>query len=176
MREMTDWQDIVSRHSGLVWRTAYRLLGDDALFSITPPADYQVMNFQMPLGDATEADLVSGLRFLAELNDNTFPETVAAPTPKMIQKLQEQDKQSGGRSDEEQTRRVLEIVGPLVRMNVYVQMAKDFRYVGAGVTLGDADRIVCRYRPRGSQTYRVVYGDLHIADAPSQPTDQPSDE
>ena len=24
---MTDWQDVVSRHSGLVWRTAYRLLG-----------------------------------------------------------------------------------------------------------------------------------------------------
>ena len=24
---MTDWQEVVSRHSGLVWRTAYRLLG-----------------------------------------------------------------------------------------------------------------------------------------------------
>jgi RNA polymerase sigma-70 factor (ECF subfamily) len=27
MRKMTDWQDVVRRHSGLVWRTAYRLLG-----------------------------------------------------------------------------------------------------------------------------------------------------
>ena len=27
---MTDWQSIVDRHSGLVWRTAYRLLGSHA--------------------------------------------------------------------------------------------------------------------------------------------------
>ncbi len=27
---MTNWQEIVGRHSGLVWRTAYRLLGNEA--------------------------------------------------------------------------------------------------------------------------------------------------
>ncbi|MCJ7544257.1 MAG: hypothetical protein MUP47_06785 [Phycisphaerae bacterium] len=176
---MTDWQDIVSRHSGLVWRTAYRLLGDDALFSVTPPADYQVTNLQMPLTKPTEADLVAGLRWLAENNDNTFPPTLA-PTGRMIERVQEQEKASKekyeGLSEQEKVQKVLEITGPMARMTVYAQMTNDFRYVGAGVSLGDAGRILCRYKPPGSETYRVVYGDLHVADAPAEPQTQPSAE
>ncbi len=35
-------------------------------------------------------------------------------------------------------------------------------YVGKGVTLSDADREVFWYRPKGSQTYQVIYGDLSV--------------
>ena len=39
-----------------------------------------------------------------------------------------------------------------------------FRYVGVGVKLGAADRIVCWYQLKNSGQYRAVYGDLTIKD------------
>jgi outer membrane lipoprotein-sorting protein len=141
---------------------------EDALFSVVPPADYQVMNLQLPLGEPKEADLVAGLRWLAQNNDNAFPETLT-PTPKIIQRLQEQQKdrqaEYQGLTEQEQAKKALETVGPLVRMMMFTQTAKDFRYVGGGVTLGDGDRIVCRYKPKAGARERIVYGDLRIEDA-----------
>jgi hypothetical protein len=34
--------------------------------------------------------------------------------------------------------------------------------VGKDVKFGDADSPVCWYRPDGSETYRVIYGDLSV--------------
>jgi len=42
--------------------------------------------------------------------------------------------------------------------------ANTFQYVGSGVRVGQADRIVCWYRPRNATNYRVLYGDLSIRD------------
>jgi len=39
-----------------------------------------------------------------------------------------------------------------------------FRYLGAGVKLGSADRIVLFYRLKRTGTYRAVYGDLTVKD------------
>ena len=47
----------------------------------------------------------------------------------------------------------------------------DYQYVGEDVRLGDADRAVCWWKPAGSRTYRVVYGDLSIRDI--EPKDLP---
>ena len=46
-----------------------------------------------------------------------------------------------------------------------------WKYLGKGVKLGDRDRIICWYRPKGSRTYRVVYGDLSVKDI--EPQDLP---
>jgi hypothetical protein len=43
-------------------------------------------------------------------------------------------------------------------------VANSFRYLGKGVKLGETRRIVCWYKLKGSTTYRVVYGDLRVAD------------
>jgi hypothetical protein len=40
----------------------------------------------------------------------------------------------------------------------------DYQYVGEDVQLGDATKAVCWYKPEGSTTYRVVYGDLSVKD------------
>ncbi len=47
----------------------------------------------------------------------------------------------------------------------------DYQYVGEGVRFGDAAKPVCWYRPEGSKTYRVVYGDLIVRDV--EPNDLP---
>ena len=40
----------------------------------------------------------------------------------------------------------------------------DWHYAGQGVKFGDADTAVIWYRPKGSETYRVIYGDLSAKD------------
>ncbi len=47
----------------------------------------------------------------------------------------------------------------------------DYQYVGEDVRLGDASKAVCWYRPEGSETYRVIYGDLSVRDV--EPNDLP---
>jgi hypothetical protein len=43
-------------------------------------------------------------------------------------------------------------------------VAGSFRYVGVGVKLGDADRIVCWYKLKTTDKYRAVFGDLTVRD------------
>ncbi len=40
----------------------------------------------------------------------------------------------------------------------------DWHYAGAGVKLGDAEKAIFWYQPQGSDTCRVVYGDLNVKD------------
>jgi hypothetical protein len=39
-----------------------------------------------------------------------------------------------------------------------------WHYAGNGVKLGEADKAIFWYRPEGSETYRVIYGDLSVKD------------
>jgi outer membrane lipoprotein-sorting protein len=47
----------------------------------------------------------------------------------------------------------------------------DYQYLGEDVQFGDATKAVCWYRPAGSDTYRVIYGDLSVRDV--EPDDLP---
>jgi len=59
--------------------------------------------------------------------------------------------------------RFREIYQPPVQRFVTDQTSPDsFYYVGSGVKVGEADRIVCWYKLRASKTYRAVYGDLSV--------------
>ncbi len=40
----------------------------------------------------------------------------------------------------------------------------DWQYSGQGVKFGNADRAIFWYQPKGSKTYRVIYGDLTVED------------
>jgi hypothetical protein len=40
----------------------------------------------------------------------------------------------------------------------------DWHYAGSGVKLGQAEVPICWWKPAGSQTYRVVFGDLSVRD------------
>ncbi len=40
----------------------------------------------------------------------------------------------------------------------------DYRYTGGGVKLGDAEKAVFWYKPKDSQNYRIIYGDLSVKD------------
>jgi len=142
---------------------------DASLFSLAAPEGYREMPaLDIPLGNLTEDDLVAGLRFLAENNDNTFP---IAPnvTPKIMRNMEKPRQPAAGLSDDEIAEtlaaRQEEIGTRLGRLTVFLQLnSGTFRYAGNGVSLGDAAALVCWYKPKGAALYRVVHGDLSVAD------------
>ena len=50
------------------------------------------------------------------------------------------------------------------RVQEVLAQTTDWHYAGQGVKLGDADTAILWYRPKGSEIYRVIYGDLRAKD------------
>jgi len=125
---------------------------------------------------ATEEDLVESLRIWAEIiGDGAFPDAIgtdhsmkqAAVLGYKLASLRLPD------SEVEQLRSkfIKGIVFQELEFGGKLGYAGKWGYAGKGVKLGDADKIILWYQPQGSNTYRAIYGDLHVED--SSPEDLP---
>jgi len=136
---------------------------DESLFSMEIPEGYsELPSGELPIVSTTEKDLVKTLRIWAEvILDDVFPKDFSAQVyvddvnknRKKFAKLQKHEK--------------LELGLKLAPGFIFVQLLKaenDWHYVSGNVKLGDGDSPVCWYKPIGSQTYRVIYGDLSVKD------------
>ncbi|HUT45117.1 MAG TPA: hypothetical protein VMX36_02480 [Sedimentisphaerales bacterium] len=136
---------------------------DESLFSMEIPEGYsELPSGELPIASTTEQDLVETLRMWAEMIlDGAFPEDFSGQVyvddvnknRKKFAKLQQEQK--------------VELGLKFGRGFIFVQLLKaenDWHYVGKNVKLGDSESPVCRYRPEGSETYRVIYGDLSVKD------------
>jgi hypothetical protein len=138
---------------------------DDELFDMTLPDDYIVTNMEteecrVPY-ELTQEHLIEGLAVNANALGGKFPTLY-----------------KGGRRGKEafekyiaETRKMSEPpVEDKFKPSLGVEFVKrlpegsDYQYVGEDVKLGDANTPVCWWKPPGSKTYRVVYGDLSIRD------------
>jgi hypothetical protein len=137
---------------------------DESLFSMDVPEGYTLQQVELDLLGSTEQDFIEGLRIRAEVfGDGWFPEGVAVEdylkqAPAMTKKAEEL-----GLSDEEET----ELGMKLSRHLLFIRFFKgqgEWHYAGQGVKLGDAETPIFWYRPEGSETYRVIYGDLSVRD------------
>jgi len=145
---------------------------DDKLFDMTLPDDYVVVNmgteeFRIPF-ELTEEHLIEGLSVNAKALGGKFPTLF-----------------KGGRRGKEafdkyiaETRESLEIPKEdKFKSMLGTEFVKrlpegsDYQYVGEDVKLGDGTKAACWWKPSGSTTYRVVYGDLSIRDV--GPSDLP---
>ncbi len=129
---------------------------DESLFSIEPPADYEVVEKQVPRLQPTEEDLVETLRIYADLMDGAFPPALDFLT--IGKQLREAGKKKLGEE------RVTKLMTGIVFI-MKLPADSDHHYAGEPVRFGDADAPVFWYRPEGSETYRVIYGDLSVSDA-----------
>jgi outer membrane lipoprotein-sorting protein len=139
---------------------------DESQFSMEIPEGYPTppMVGEIPISEilgGTERDLVEFLRIYAEsILDGTFPEDLS---PQVWTDDVKKNRNKFARLSKEQN-----MEGPpleFARGWVFFRILKaenDWRYVGNGVKLGDAESPVCWYRPDGSETYRVIYGDLSV--------------
>jgi len=147
---------------------AFDVALDDELFDLTVPEGYTVREMDMPLDNITENDLIEGLRFIVELSDNLFP-SYPMITPELMKNLMERAKEQfkdREPSEEEGMESGRALATKITRMMMFIQAkgGQTWAYVGEGVQLGDAQKPICWYKPEGSETYRVVYGDLRVED------------
>jgi len=127
---------------------------DEALFSTEIPEGYTQLQNQIDLTGSTE-------------DDGVFPEDVSVEyylkntlkLGKTIEALAKDDAQA------------MELGMKLGRHMAFLRFFKGegkWHYAGNGVKLGDADTAIFWYRPEGSETDRVIYGDLSVKDVSAE--------
>ncbi|MBN1391249.1 MAG: hypothetical protein JW947_00425, partial [Sedimentisphaerales bacterium] len=138
---------------------------DDLLLSMDVPQGYTKKETQFDLGNANEQDFIESLRVWAEvIGDRTFPDVIGTENamkeiPMLGQKLGKLNL-----SEEQATQMGMAFGKGMLFHQIIDTGGDDWHYAGAGVKLGDADTAIFWYQPKGSQTYRVIYGDLHVED------------
>jgi len=137
---------------------------DESLFSMEVPEGYKQQQVELDLMGSTEEDFIEGLRILAEVfGDGQFPESVSVEdylkeAPTLEKKMNEL-----GLSDDEETELGMKLSRHLLFIRFFKGQGK-WHYAGADVKLGEADKAIFWYQPEGSETWRVIYGDLSVKD------------
>ena len=133
----------------------------ESLVSMDVPDGYTEQKNEIDMGTSTEQDLVECLRIWSELLlDGNFPEAIGMAEimeqlPQIESKLAE-----SVTSAEEGTRKGM----ALGKGMLFIMGLENQHYAGNGVKLGEADKAIFWYQPEGSETYRVIYGDLSVKD------------
>jgi outer membrane lipoprotein-sorting protein len=136
---------------------------DDSLLSMDVPAGYTLKETQFDLGNATEQDFVESLRIWAKvLGDGTFPDAIGTESAMKEMPMLGQKLGKLNLSEEQATQMGMAFGKGMLFHQMIDTRGDDWRYVGAGVKLGDASKAVFWYQPKGSETYRVIYGDLSV--------------
>jgi hypothetical protein len=142
---------------------------DPALVSMDLPAGYTEQKANIDLGNATEQDFIESLRIWAKvLGDGVFPDQISTEAtmkqmPALIEKLKQMQV-----SEEEGTKMGMTIGKGMMFHQMLDIGGADWHYAGAGVKLGDAGKPIFWYQPQGSETYRVISGDLTVKDVAAE--------
>lgn len=135
---------------------------EDALFSLEPPQGYtlqkQSLAAQKDKDDGTpEAAIITLLRAYAEKSSGAFPKRV--------------DDWSGygealkGKPEDNPFAAAMRAANLSGRAAAFLFVLKgEYGYKPDGIKLGDADKILFWYKLKGKETYRAIFGDLHVAD------------
>lgn len=163
---MQDGQEAVSIMENLSWNQPI----PDSLFSFQVPSGYALLE---PQSDPSESALIDLLRICARMRQGSFP---ARLDPKAVLELVLESHLGRGAPDihtyvipgvtdiDDQAK---ETYRTCLRGLAFIEQVREngsWRYVGKGVTLGDATAGVCWWRLPGSASFRVVYGDLRVKD------------
>jgi len=161
----------------------FDVLVDESLVSMDIPAGYTLHEEEQDWSEFTEQDFIVVLQVWAGyVLGGRFPDSIS------LEELMKLAAEVGQASEVEQAAEVeqahqlnlsdeekMQIGMAFGRGIVFFQQLEpsgaDWHYVGKGVEFGDANTAVFLYRPKGSDTYRVIYGDLSVKD--SAPEDLP---
>jgi outer membrane lipoprotein-sorting protein len=143
---------------------------DESLFSLKPPGGYTIEVKRRP--QVTEKDMVEYLGILADFNNKIFPDQLFPFifTSDRINKVWDKAKEERTAAEQKYIETMDHYMMAGLNKMPTGHFIDDhteensFRYIGKGVKLGDKERIVCWYKLKGSNSYRVVYGDLSIKD------------
>ena len=131
--------------------------------SLDPPAGYTMRRTQMDFSKLSEKDLIESLRVWAKyFRDGTFPPQLLKQ--EYIKQIPLFRQKIGGLSIPDAEKEQLGNYFIQGMMFIQILNEMEWHYAGAGVKLGDAETAIVWYRPEGSETYRVIYGDLSVKD------------
>jgi len=138
---------------------------EESLVSMDVPAGYTLSDKRFDMTKFSEQDFITSLRLYAEhLLAGNFPQSLSLEdfmnqTPRIGEKIGQLNI-----SDEEKTQLGMTLGRGFVFFQQLGPNGVDWHYAGSGVKLGEADKAIFWYQPKGSQTYRVIYGDLSVKD------------
>ena len=132
---------------------------DDDLFKLDIPSDYSVKEMPKLALDFKEASLAPGLEIMAQLNGGAFPD-MPNMGPTLLQRLQETTPEP-----QEAQMKMQVMTNAFMSLSLLPAVASDYRWVGGGVKLGDADKPILYWKLKDTDTYRLMTGDLKIRDA-----------
>ncbi len=172
--DITIWADINTRlpvhieyNIGTLHQTCrnmeFDLPLDEEMFSTEVPPGYTVREPVTLDQRPTEENFIKGLRLIAEkLNYGRFPDDVSYES---IYKWITSDpvfaSRLGAMSKEEAEASLWELA-EYSYFTVFFPGEGEWTYRGKDVRLGEAETPIFWYRPKESETYRVIYGDLHV--------------
>lgn len=135
---------------------------DESRFRTTPPAGYRTQAIPVAAAQAppTEKDLVNLFGDYAKRSGGRFPNDLQMPS--LLDVLTDIKTTKDGL--DAATNAWIAKVGQGIGLVWAMPIDAGATYTGKGVRLGEADRPIFRYRPQGSKTYRVIYGDLTVKD------------
>jgi outer membrane lipoprotein-sorting protein len=141
---------------------------DESLFSLEIPDDYIVHTRQVDASEPTEEDLVNLFRIWAEYMDGNLPSAFERSVITEFMRYQRKKmKDQGIEPTEESVLELQNVIQEISRGGMFVQALpaeSNWQYVGKDVKFGEAEKSIFWYKPEGSETYRVIYGDLSVKD------------
>ena len=156
---------------------------DESLFVV--PEGYDTQTIEIDSSKASEEDLIQTLHLWADNTDGEFPsELNMKAAGELFQLIREKMGLKGLKFEEGQIPEFAEpqfseffpIRQRIIRGLGFISGIRrssdsDWHYVGEDIKFGDAEKPIFWYKPEGSQTYRVIYGDLSVRDI--APENQP---
>ena len=149
---------------------------DESLFSVEPPADYEVTVIQKHTSDGKpsgEEDLIEMFREYSRWCAGLLPDLIDFEWVTGTFRQQEWLDASIGQKRDERRQEFSDSDSKLQRgLSFALRLPKqsDSHYAGRGVRVGTADTPIFWYRPKDSKKYRVIYADLSVRDAETPPS------
>jgi hypothetical protein len=157
---------------------AFNVEMDESLFSVEPPAGYEVTVIQGHTTDgspAEEKDLIEMFRCYSEVSGGRFPDLLdmmwlnqTVRTQRWLADHLQPQKPTAKRNEEGAAAQAKVQKG--MTFTVLLPKEADSHYAGKGVSLGAADTPIFWYRPKDAKKYRVIYADLSTREAETPPS------
>ena len=145
---------------------------DESLFSVTPPQGYAVEEEYQDVSQPDERDLIKALAFWTEMSDGIFPTAINDLGDENDVKSMLVEKFHKGGDPKEEFDQALQMMHVILRGLLFTQEQKingSWGYAGREVEFGDSGKPVCWWKVENSKSYRVIYGNLSIADSNAIP-------
>jgi outer membrane lipoprotein-sorting protein len=139
---------------------------DESLFDLEIPDGYTVRTMQVDASEPTEKDLIELFRIWAENMDGNLPSALKMNSiMEFLQYQRKKMKEQGIEPTENVMLEQQKTIQKMSRGGMFVQALpseSDWHYAGKDIKFGNAEKPIFWYKPEGSETYRVIYGDLSI--------------